>query len=228
MQLSVHARSSAVSLWVVSNGDVTIGPVRTELLLRGIRHGRVPLDCQVREAGSDVWRPLSELREVAALQGHPGSIQAFQRAAHVIAHARDERDVLLTLLHGASEASRASRGLLHRHRAPIQLPVTSYAVGGLEDALGTVIPSHDPAYVIARSGRSVIGRPEAGDAERAIAGRLGTDGLRGVVMVPVTYGTEIAAMLELGRDDRPFRAGDADQLTRLATLAIARLEELIG
>jgi hypothetical protein len=47
-------------------------------------------------------------------------------------------------------------------------------------------------------------------------------------MVPVTYGTEIAAMLELGRTDRPFRSDDVDQLSRLATLAIARLEELIG
>jgi hypothetical protein len=47
-------------------------------------------------------------------------------------------------------------------------------------------------------------------------------------MVPVTYGTEVAAMLELGRIDRPFRIGDADQLCRLSTLAIARLEELLG
>lgn len=228
MQLVVNARMGAVPLWVVSNGEVTIGPVRTELLLRGIRHGRVPDDCQVRAADSDVWRPLHQLREVAALRGHPGSIQSFQRAAHDLAHARDERDVLCSLLHGAAEASCASRGLLHRHRQPVELPVTSYALGGLDEELGTVIPSRDPAYALARGGQSLIGRPDDGPAERAVAGRLGGQGLSGIVMVPVTYGTEIAAMLELGRDDRPFRIGDVDQLCRLATLAIARLEELVG
>ena len=45
-------------------------------------------------------------------------------------------------------------------------------------------------------------------------------------MVPVTHGTQLAAMLELGRDDRGFRLSDVDALSRLATLAIARLEEL--
>jgi hypothetical protein len=227
MQLVVHARASAVPLWIVSNGEVTIGPVRTELLLRGIRHGRVPDDCHVRAADSDEWRPLHQLREVAALRGQPGSIQAFQRAASDIAHARDERDVLLTLLHGAAQATCAPLGLIHRQRDPVDLPVTSYTFGGLTDALGAVVPGHDPAYAMARGGHTLIGRPEDGVAERAVADRLGAD-LAGVVMVPVTYGTEVAAMLELGRLDRPFRIGDADQLCRLATLAIARLEELLG
>jgi hypothetical protein len=227
MQLVVHARTSAVPLWVVSNGEVTIGPVRTELLLRGIRHGRVPHDCHVRAADSDEWRPLHQLREVAALRGQPGSIQAFQRAANDIAHARDERDVLLTLLHGAAQATCAPVGLVHRQRHPVDLPVTSYAFGDLTESLGAVLPAHDPAYALARGGHTLIGRPGDGLAERTVAHRLGSD-LAGVVMVPVTYGTEVAAMLELGRRDRPFRLGDADQLCRLATLAIARLEELLG
>lgn len=227
MQLAVHSKPNAVSLWVVSNGEVTIGPVRTELLLRGIRHGRVPDDCHVRAADSDEWRPLHQLREVAALRGQPGSIQAFQRAANDIAHARDERDVLLTLLHGAAQATCAPLGLIHRKRDPVDLPVTSYAFGGLTESLGSVLPAHDPAFILARGGHTLIGRPDDGTAERAVSDRLGA-GLAGIVMVPVTYGTEVAAMLELGRADRPFRIGDADQLCRLATLAIARLEELIG
>jgi hypothetical protein len=227
MQLVVHARASTVPLWVVSNGEVTIGPVRTELLLRGIRHGRVPDDCHVRAADSDEWRPLHQLREVAALRGKAGSIQAFQSAANAIAHARDERDVLLTLLHGAAQATCAPLGLIHRKRDPVDLPVTSYAFGNLAELLGAVVPAHDPAYSLARGGHTLIGRPDDGPAEKAVADRLG-GALAGVVMVPVTYGTEIAAMLELGRVDRPFRVGDADQLCRLATLAIARLEELIG
>jgi hypothetical protein len=227
MQLVVHARASAVPLWIVSNGEVTIGPVRTELLLRGIRHGRVPYDCHVRAADSDEWRPIHQLREVAALRGQPGSIQAFQRAANDIAHAHDEREVLLTLLHGAALATCAPLGLIHRKRDPVDLPVTSYTFGGLTDALGAVMPAQDPAYALARGGHTLIGRPGDGLAERAVADRLGA-ALAGIVMVPVTYGTEIAAMMELGRLDRPFRVGDADQLCRLATLAIARLEELLG
>ena len=63
-------------------------------------------------------------------------------------------------------------------------------------------------------------------AERIVAERLGDIGLAGILMVPVTHGTELAAMLELGRPDRPFRLGDVEGLSRLATLAVARLEEL--
>jgi hypothetical protein len=226
MQLVLHAKTSPSALWIVSNGEITIGPVRTELLLRGIRHGRVPPDCQVRAAGSDEWRPLAALREVAALWGHPGSVTDFQRAAAEIAKARDEREVLLLLLHGAAKATRATRGLLHRQRPPVLLPVTSYSIGGLEDALGSVVAYHDPVYTHALSGQPLLGAPGDGVAERVIADRLGDRTLAGVAMVPVTHGTELAAMLELGREDRGFRLGDADALCRLATLAIARLEEL--
>ena len=226
MQLVLHAKTSPSALWIVSNGEITIGPVRTELLLRGIRHGRVPPDCQVRAAGSDEWRPLAALREVAALQGLAGSVTDFQHAAAEIAKARDEREVFLHLLQGAAQATRASRGLVHRQRTPVRLPVTSYCVGALTDELGSVVSYQDPVYALALNGQSLLGAPEDGHAERVLAERLGAPGLAGVAMVPVTHGTELAAMLELGREDRGFRLSDADALCRLATLAIARLEEL--
>lgn len=227
MQLVLHAKTSPTALWVVSNGEITIGPVRTELLLRGIRHGRVPLDCQVRAAGSDEWRPLDELREVAALQGQPGSVGDFQRAAAEIAAAEDEQEVLLLLLHGAAGATRATRGLIHRQRPPVRLPGTSYSFGGLDDRLGSVLSFQDPAYHLALNGHTLAGSPEDGLAERIVAERLGDPHLAGILMVPVTHGTELAAMLELGREDRSFRLSDIDALSRLATLAIARLEELL-
>ncbi len=227
MQLLLHAKTNPAALWVVSNGEVTIGPVRTELLLRGIRHGRVPADCQVRAAGSDEWRPLEALREVAALHGQAGSVGDFQRAAAEIAGARDEREVLLLLLHGAAAATRATRGLIHRQRPPVRLPVTSYCTSGLEESLGTVISYQDPAYTLALNGQPLLGAPSDGLCERIVAERLGDEGMAGVAMVPISHGTELAAMLELGRDDRGFRLGDADALCRLATLAVARLEELL-
>jgi hypothetical protein len=226
MQLALHAKSNPVALWIVSNGDITIGPVRTELLLRGIRHGRVPLDCRVRAANSDEWRPLESLREVMALHGRTGAVGEFQRAAAEISAASDEREVLLYLLQGAARATRATQGLVHRQRPPVEQPVTSYSYGGLEDNLGRVISYLDPAYLLALNGQTLAGCPGDGLAERIVAERLGDTELAGILMVPVTHGTELAAMLELGRPDRPFRAGDIDGLSRLATLAVARLEEL--
>jgi hypothetical protein len=228
MQLAVNAKSGAARLWVVSNGSVEIGPVRTELLVRGVRHGRVPPDCQVREAGSTDWRPVEQVREVAGILGQPGSVADFQRAAAGFRTAREEREVLLMLLHGAVNATRATRGLIHRLRPPIDFLVTSYAHGGVDNALGQVVHAHDPAYTIARSGQRLSGSPRDGLAERLVAERLGDSELAGIVMVPVTFGMELLAMLELGRDDRPFRANDVDELSRLATLAIARLDELLG
>jgi hypothetical protein len=228
MQLAVNAKSGGARLWVVSNGDVEVGPVRTELLVRGVRHGRVPRECRVREAGSTDWRPVEGVREVAGELGQPGSVADFQRAAAGFRSATDEREVLLMLLHGAVNATRATRGLVHRLRPPIDFLVTSYAHGGLEGSLGQVVHAHDPAYTIARGGNSLSGAPGDGLAERLIAGRLGDEELAGVVMVPVTFGTELLAMMELGREDRRFRANDADELSKLATLAIAKLDELLG
>lgn len=227
MQLSVHAKTTPSPLWVVSNGEVTIGPVRTELLLRGIRHGRVPLDCRVREAGSEEWRDLEQLREVRALRGKSGSVGDFQRAAAEIARARDEREVLASLLGGAAEATRATRGLLHVERAPLELLVTSIALGGLEDNLGQVVSPHDPAYQLAKTGQRLAGKPSDGTAERLLAERLGDRRLAGVVMIPLTFGTHLAAMLELGREGRCFRQSDPDGLSRLCVLAVARLDELL-
>jgi hypothetical protein len=182
----------------------------------------------VREAGSNDWRPVDAVREVAGELGQPGSVADFQRAAACFQSASDEREVLLMLLHGAVNATRATRGLVHRLRPPIDFLVTSYAHGGLEGSLGQVVHAHDPAYTIARGGHSLSGAPGDGLAERVIAARLGDEALAGVVMVPVTFGTELLAMLELGREDRRFRVNDADELIKLATLAIDRLDELLG
>ena len=227
MQLFVHSRASSAPLWIVSDGDNTVGPIRTELLLRGVKHGRVPSDCHVREVGSDEWRRLDQVREIAGLTGQSGSVQDFELAARDLQEARDEREVLLLLLHGAAVATRAECGLLHRFRAPVGLPVTSYAYGDTDSALGRVLSPQDPAYVLAQAGQCLRGAPSEGIAEQLVAERLLDPRLAGVVMVPVTFGTELVAMLELGRRDRGFRLNDCDALSRLATLASARLEDLL-
>ena len=38
---------SGTSLWYVTNGESVVGPVDTELLLRGITSSRIPNDCMV-------------------------------------------------------------------------------------------------------------------------------------------------------------------------------------
>lgn len=228
MQLAVNQKPGSARLWMVSNGEVEIGPVRTELLVRGVSHGRVPRDCRVREAASNDWRPVESVREVAGALGQPGSVADFRRAAEGFSSASDEREVLLMLLHGAVGATRATVGLVHCLRQPIDFLVTSYAHGGVERSLGQVVHGHDPAYTLARSGQRLNGAPGDGLAERLVATRLGDEHLAGVVMVPVTFGMELLAMLELGRDDRRFRTSDVDELSRLSTLAIARLDELLG
>src|SRR5881394_1553185 len=53
--------------WLVTNGDTTVGPVHTELLLRGYMGGRIPLHCQVREVSWRAWRPLEQIREIGNL-----------------------------------------------------------------------------------------------------------------------------------------------------------------
>ena len=59
-------------LWFVTNGEITVGPVRTDLLQRGVFHGRIPEDCFVRELTWRTWRRLDQIREVRAVQREPG------------------------------------------------------------------------------------------------------------------------------------------------------------
>jgi len=54
--------------WLVSNGKVTVGPVATDLLLRGVMHGRVPSTSWVRQTGWRSWREVGKIREVSALK----------------------------------------------------------------------------------------------------------------------------------------------------------------
>src|SRR4051812_18638368 len=53
--------------WLVYNRGVTVGPVRTDLLLRGVIHGRVPSTAWVRQTNWQNWREVGRIREVSAL-----------------------------------------------------------------------------------------------------------------------------------------------------------------
>ena len=57
-------------LWYVTNGELTVGPVVTGLLMRGVEFGRVPDYCHVRTYRGD-WRTLSSVREISASDKSP-------------------------------------------------------------------------------------------------------------------------------------------------------------
>lgn len=46
--------------WVAKGGGTPVGPVSTELLLRGIGAGKVPKDALVCEVGGSSWRSIGE------------------------------------------------------------------------------------------------------------------------------------------------------------------------
>ena len=56
--------------WFVYQGEGShVGPVSTELLVRGVAAGRVPKDAHVAMAGSTEWAPLMTIEEIASALG---------------------------------------------------------------------------------------------------------------------------------------------------------------
>jgi len=227
--------------WLVSNGGVTVGPVRTDLLLRGVIHGRVPSSAWVRQTGWQNWRELGKIREVSALVRvlerrvdeptlKPSSLQD---SAEAVSQANDAGEALLIALHAAAHATSATVGLAHRVREPLLLPTTSCLFEAPSDRLGEVLPWFDPAFTLARSGRGrlLVGAGERGGVQQAVAARLSPGvPLAGVAVLPIMVNGQLCAMLELGRSDHPFRTTDSAELAdfseqvavTLARLGVAR------
>ena len=59
--------AAAPARWYVTNGDTVVGPVGTDLLLRGITSARIPDDCMVMQESWSEWRNLVEIRELSAI-----------------------------------------------------------------------------------------------------------------------------------------------------------------
>ncbi|HEY0466721.1 MAG TPA: hypothetical protein VGC79_21085, partial [Polyangiaceae bacterium] len=106
---------------------MTVGPVRTDLLLRGVIHGRVPSSAWVRQTGWQNWRELGRIREVSALarvlerrvdefSPEPSNLH---EGAEAVAQAVDAGEALLLALHAAAQATSATVGLAHRIREPL-------------------------------------------------------------------------------------------------------------
>jgi hypothetical protein len=214
-------------LWLVTNGDTTIGPVHTELLLRGYMGGRIPEHCWVREVRWGSWRPLEGIREIGNLKRRmkPDTVPLdLREATRHLPVTRDIGELLTTALHLAALALDANAGLIHRFRSPLSLPVTSAVFGVPAERLGEVLPGTDPSYCLALRGKGLCGSPHAGPAERLVSERLQHNApLTSVAMSPVIAGGRLVALLELGRTDHVFRADDADDLAEFAAQVARRI-----
>ena len=222
---------ASADAWYVTDGCGVVGPVDTDLLLRGIASSRIPQSCLVKQASWTSWRHLHEIREASrgwlarAPMWATGRLGKSEVPEDFVSRARNAGEALLFAMHAAVEATRATAGLVHRQREPFVGLVTSCAHGpGVYEQLGQVVPRFDPALAAARMGRGVLGRPAGGERQRCIARRFeacGTD-LAGVAMVPVFDGPRLLAMIELVRADHPFRREDRGILQRIARVVSVR------
>jgi hypothetical protein len=225
--LQVHAEAArAAEGWYVKNGGHVVGPVPTDLLLRGIRHGRVPGGSMVRRESWTTWRRLNQIREAADAAADRSAAGAdVPSPAELVRRARDPGEALLLGLHLAVRSTLADVGLVHRVANPSAGLVTSMFHGwALERQMGDALKAHDPAVDLARAGTFVLSGPNDSDAARSVAERLRCCPfvLRGVAMVPVRYAGRLDAMIEIGRFDHPFRAVDAASLHGIATALVHR------
>src|SRR5437868_3331012 len=138
--------------WYVTNSEIVVGPVDTNLLMRGVAAGRVPDDCMVWRHPWPFWRSLSAVREVRALRRmqerlgeswspsmswsppHPSS--ALIGATRWISSGSDEQEVIGLTLEAAARELHATSGLAHRPERVLGGLVTRSAVGeGASDRL---------------------------------------------------------------------------------------------
>ena len=222
----MHAVTSSPSpdstpLWLVAHGDAVVGPVSTDLLLRGISAQRVPRDARVRQSGWTEWRALGQIRETRAGSGF--AARAWELAARMLA-AGDEGELVLLALDAAAERTRADVGRASRDLEPHVGLVTTVSRGLDADAvLGEVLRRDDSTLTYALRGH-VVGPPRSSEATLAIAHRLGGPAaLRGVIGIPIIVGGKLFATIELGRREHPFRGEDVDAVRGIASTVASRL-----
>jgi hypothetical protein len=207
-------------LWYVTNGELTVGPVVTGLLTRGVEYGRIPDYCQVR-AFRGSWRELDSVREIAALNGKskpsihaPSLLAELGRSVERIKH---EDDLCYDVTQLALIATGAESAMLHYRGRSSWALTTRCVVGPMSNELvGRPLSEHDLVLKSARLGRPVTG-PPYGPAEDALAIRFASSrgGVGGAAMIPFFVGNTLTAMLELSRPGRAFRRADLQRAERI-------------
>jgi hypothetical protein len=212
-------------LWYVSNGDLTVGPVRTSLLMRGVEFGRVPDYCQVRAFRGE-WRGLTAVREIAALMSKPGigapSENQFAEWARPVERMKDDSELCHTAAWLALVATGAESAMFHYRTRYSRSLVTRSVLGPMpNDMLGYALSEHDPVLKQARLGRPVVG-PPYGPTEDWLAMRFArsSGGVGAAAMIPILDSNGLLAMLELSRPGHAFRRGDLVRAERIVQRAV--------
>lgn len=143
----------------------------------------------------------------------------------VLQSANDIDEALLLTLSTVVTAAAAHVGFAHRVRLDLGATVTSCAQGpNAELLLGERLAPDDPSLLAAQAGHTVMGEPVPGEAGRYIAGRISRSiaAPRGVAMVPLMLHGRLAAMFEVGRRWRPFRAREVARVEDVVEALAAR------
>jgi hypothetical protein len=212
-------------LWYVTNGDLTVGPVRTGLLMRGVEFGRVPDYCHVRP-GRGSWRQLNGVREIAALTSKTGLAAPSEAEladwTRPIERVKDEEELCHAVTWLAVAATGAESAMFHFRGRYSRGLVTRSVLGPMpHDQLGCGLPEDDLVLTAARQHRAVVG-PPYGPAEDALAMRFAcsSGGVGAAAMIPIFIAGTLMGMLELARPGHAFRRTDLVRAERIAKRAL--------
>jgi hypothetical protein len=211
-------------VWYVTNGDLTVGPVETGLLVRGVEHGRVPDFCHVRAFSGD-WRTLYGVREIAALGRKVSSEPSHEQFAEwgrSVERVRDEDEMCHTVTWLALTATSAESAMFHYRGRHGRTLFTRSVVGPMSNArLGYPLSEFDLVLRSARRGIPVQG-PPYGPVEDELSKRFASShgGVGAAAMIPIFVGGALAAMLELSRPGHAFRRSDLQRAERIAQRAL--------
>jgi hypothetical protein len=218
-------RPNPPPIWYVTNGEITVGPVLTNLLMRGVDAGRVPEYCRV-SADHGHWRKLETVREIAARKRRAGSMpdaaEAFRELARPPENIRDDEELSHQVTRVAMIVTRAESGMLHLRNRHERSFSTRAVLGPMPaDRLSEALPEADLLVRCARLGRPVMG-PPYGPAEDALALRFAASagGVGGAAMLPIFVGSSLMAMLELSRPGHAFRRVDLQRAERVVQRAL--------
>lgn len=212
-------------LWYVTNGELTVGPVVTGLLIKGVEFGRVPEYCQVSPFRGD-WRALNSVREIAALtskvHGTAPSTEQLLEWTRPVEGIKDEAELSHTVTWLALMATGAESAMFHYRGRNQRALVTRSVLGPISnERLGFVLPENDLVLKAARHGRPVLG-PPYGPTEDALAIRFASSrgGVGAAAMIPIFIGEQLTGMLELSRPGHAFRRTDLQRAERIAQRAV--------
>lgn len=212
-------------LWFVSNGEISVGPVNTTRLIRGIERGRVPEDCQVR-AFDGVWRGLTRVREIAVLNGKASSEPTGAQLAEMggtVARLRDEELLFHTVVRLCQALTGAESAMFHYRGRHGRALFTRVVTGSVSNArLGYPLSEFDLVLQSARQGIPVQG-PPYGPVENDLSKRFesSSGGVGAVAMIPILVVGELTAMIELSRPGYAFRCNDLKRAERIGRRAVA-------